>query len=494
MISAGLFIFIAMLVSAIIGFLIAWLLRGSKVAYWRDKFLGIEGDYQTKERELNDRNRYAADLESTRETLATEKVSLTSERDDWRTKYNRMKSDYDARAGVNANYKSLKGKYEELDARFKGQDATISDLMETNRQLEMERSTLSSKITAGAPKADASEKVVEKVVKVDNSKEIQDLEGKLRTMRDRNDKLNADFNELNKKFTAFNSVKAESDAKLEASYAEVEALKAKVSESKGNESQAEINNLNAKLANLQAELNKTQSDYSSLQMTNGTLLQDIEVFKAKGGGDAAEPKVVEKIVEVEKIVQVEKIVEKLVKVPVQQVDVSEYTTRIADLEGQLAKGASVKEVIVEKIVRVPAEGGGNDAKLKADYEASQAEVDALKKKLADLRGSAKPAAPASKEDKKRIALERIREKASNINFERIGVATVSEKDDLKEIKGIGPFIEEKLNALGIYTFRQISKFVSEDEDKVNEAIEFFPGRIKRDDWKGQAKEFVENKG
>ena len=64
---------------------------------------------------------------------------------------------------------------------------------------------------------------------------------------------------------------------------------------------------------------------------------------------------------------------------------------------------------------------------------------------------------------------------------------MSEKDDLQSVKGIGPFIEEKLNALGIYTFQQISKMSSELEDQVNEAIEFFPGRVKRDQWVMQCK-------
>ena len=58
------------------------------------------------------------------------------------------------------------------------------------------------------------------------------------------------------------------------------------------------------------------------------------------------------------------------------------------------------------------------------------------------------------------------------------------------IKGIGPFIEEKLNALGIFTFRQIAKMTPEIEDQVNVAIEFFRGRIKRDKWVKQAKEFL----
>ena len=69
-------------------------------------------------------------------------------------------------------------------------------------------------------------------------------------------------------------------------------------------------------------------------------------------------------------------------------------------------------------------------------------------------------------------------------------AIIFNKDDLQRTKGIGPFIEEKLNALGIYTFEQISKMDSELEDQVNIAIEFFKGRVKRDKWVDQSKEFL----
>ena len=94
---------------------------------------------------------------------------------------------------------------------------------------------------------------------------------------------------------------------------------------------------------------------------------------------------------------------------------------------------------------------------------------------------------SSKEGKKKEALERVKKRASDIDFKALGTAKASDKDDLQEIRGIGPFIEEKLNALGIYTFKQISKMDSKTEDQVNEAIEFFPGRVKRDQWVVQAK-------
>ena len=73
-------------------------------------------------------------------------------------------------------------------------------------------------------------------------------------------------------------------------------------------------------------------------------------------------------------------------------------------------------------------------------------------------------------------------------FAAAAVLTVS--DDLQKIKGIGPFIEDKLHALGIYTFDQVGRMTAELEETVNVAIEFFPGRVKRDEWAKQARKFA----
>jgi len=88
---------------------------------------------------------------------------------------------------------------------------------------------------------------------------------------------------------------------------------------------------------------------------------------------------------------------------------------------------------------------------------------------------------------------RIQEKAKHIDFGRIGIASADAKDDLKLVVGIGPFIEEKLNYLGIYTFKQIANFNEHDIEKVNDAIEFFPGRILRDNWVGQSEQLHKEK-
>ena len=69
--------------------------------------------------------------------------------------------------------------------------------------------------------------------------------------------------------------------------------------------------------------------------------------------------------------------------------------------------------------------------------------------------------------------------------------TEEEKDDLTVIKGIGPFIEKRLNMVGIYTLKQISEFTPETIEHVTKAIEFFPNRMVRDNWVGQAKRLVD---
>ena len=75
------------------------------------------------------------------------------------------------------------------------------------------------------------------------------------------------------------------------------------------------------------------------------------------------------------------------------------------------------------------------------------------------------------------ALVNIAQRKHLLDYKSFGIATESEKDDLKMISGIGPFIEERLHALDIFTFRQISKFTPEDINTINDAIEYFSGRI-----------------
>ncbi len=59
-------------------------------------------------------------------------------------------------------------------------------------------------------------------------------------------------------------------------------------------------------------------------------------------------------------------------------------------------------------------------------------------------------------------------------------------DDLRLITGIGPALERKLRDLGICNYRQLATLGDEEIDRLETAIKA-AGRIRRDDWIGQAK-------
>ncbi len=59
-------------------------------------------------------------------------------------------------------------------------------------------------------------------------------------------------------------------------------------------------------------------------------------------------------------------------------------------------------------------------------------------------------------------------------------------DDLQRIKGVGPKLNDLLNSLGIYYFRQVAEFSATDIAWVDSKLQF-KGRIVRDRWVDQAK-------
>lgn len=65
-------------------------------------------------------------------------------------------------------------------------------------------------------------------------------------------------------------------------------------------------------------------------------------------------------------------------------------------------------------------------------------------------------------------------------------ALAATPDNLKQIKGIGPQNEAKLNAIGINSFAQIAAWTKKDQAEMGERLAF-PGRIEREEWVSQAK-------
>lgn len=90
------------------------------------------------------------------------------------------------------------------------------------------------------------------------------------------------------------------------------------------------------------------------------------------------------------------------------------------------------------------------------------------------KGAAKKAAP-KKAAPKKAAPKKAAEKSG---------------DDLTRISGVGPVIVGKLEGLGITTFQQVADFSADDVTRIDGELNF-KGRIERDEWIKQAKEFLE---
>ena len=63
-------------------------------------------------------------------------------------------------------------------------------------------------------------------------------------------------------------------------------------------------------------------------------------------------------------------------------------------------------------------------------------------------------------------------------------------DDLTRISGVGPKLAKKLNQAGVTRFAQIAELSDEAITQLERDVVGFNGRIKRDDWPGQARQFL----
>ena len=69
--------------------------------------------------------------------------------------------------------------------------------------------------------------------------------------------------------------------------------------------------------------------------------------------------------------------------------------------------------------------------------------------------------------------------------------THGEPDELQRISGIGPALEKMLHDIGVYYFWQIAEWSDKDIDDVDDMLDAFKGRIKRDSWVKQANALAE---
>jgi predicted flap endonuclease-1-like 5' DNA nuclease len=104
---------------------------------------------------------------------------------------------------------------------------------------------------------------------------------------------------------------------------------------------------------------------------------------------------------------------------------------------------------------------------------------AKKAAKAEAKPAAKPAKKAAAKPAKKAAAKPAAAKK----------AAATGADDLKQLSGVGPALEKKLNENGVTTFAQIAGWSKADIDDMDGKLSF-KGRIEREGWVAQAKKLA----
>jgi|TARA_Y100000022_G_scaffold41351_2_gene34115 large subunit ribosomal protein L21 len=109
-------------------------------------------------------------------------------------------------------------------------------------------------------------------------------------------------------------------------------------------------------------------------------------------------------------------------------------------------------------------------------------ADEMEKAPLQTKPKAKEAAKTEKEQKKAVPKSSPKAK----NDEKAKAAPKTKIDDLKQLSGVGPALEKKLNAAGITSFSQIAAWTAKDVTAIDETLSL-KGKIDKEGWVKQAK-------
>ncbi len=165
-----------------------------------------------------------------------------------------------------------------------------------------------------------------------------------------------------------------------------------------------------------------------------------------------------------------------------------WETKYKALNLKLLQVTKERDELLKKKTSVTESGKG---KKKFESKESESALDKLKDEVRQWNNQTDTHPTFQGSEMEIKILNEIFQNKHRINFDRIGLARGNEKDDLKLIKGIGPFIEKKLNALGIYQFIQIAKFKDDDIEKINKIMKLDPEDYITKNWIEDARSRIE---
>ncbi len=171
------------------------------------------------------------------------------------------------------------------------------------------------------------------------------------------------------------------------------------------------------------------------------------------------------------------------------------------LDGLFVKSAVVGEGPTFKRFKARARGSASSIRKRTSHITVVLSDEVAEEKPAAKPKAKRKAAPkaekaaAPKEEKKAEPKKEKSAASEGRVDEKLGMvydSAPSEVDDLKEIGGVGPKLEEKLNSIGVYKYDQIANWKKENIEEFDELLSF-KGRIERDEWVAKAKELHKEK-
>jgi predicted flap endonuclease-1-like 5' DNA nuclease len=361
---------------------------------------------------------------------------------------------------------------------------------------------------------------------------IADLEPKLSAAAEENGKLRVQVSEFSPKMAMAAAAGAEVVAlksqlaqlepqasKLQASDMELGKLRSELADlqQKLEASTNEANDLNKKLSILQTSGADTTKHLSELDARNRSFADENEKLKAELAAAVAAGAEVIPLKS-----HIHELEGKLHKAHAHEAEAAKTRLRIAELEPKLAaatasanEATSLKVHIMElegklarshageaeKIRWVEQEGkwqaiDEENARLKAQLAGYDGELTKLRVRVGELEPQVHnwETRYATTVAQKDAELSQCRGRVAELEQQSVPVALEQqpaptvERDDLKRIYGIGPVLERRLNSLGVFFFREIAQWTKEDIVRYEEHLKEFRDRIERDHWVEGARE------
>lgn len=159
----------------------------------------------------------------------------------------------------------------------------------------------------------------------------------------------------------------------------------------------------------------------------------------------------------------------------------------AEADAEAGMGAATPEVEAEPVAAEPVAKVKPTTPLKGQEELAQRKGEWKYEGGAASAATASETAPAPEAMPDYDGDGRKEGSGEGAKPETLTQAREGGADNLKEIKGVGPKLEQLLNSMGFYHFDQIANWTAEEEAWVNANLDGFKGRASRDEWVKQAR-------